>query len=155
MPRALLLGSRPTPCGRPEPPQAQAAGPLVELAAGKGRPRRRDRLPQAMVSLSAPAQLKSLTDVHMPRAFKAGEIWSASSLAVQSSTDACQSSGTLIYLRGACGGRCGTLKEPSRMAARYRCETEQGSIVEARPLVGFFLGTRRRGPSSPVEQEQR
>src|SRR5215210_9231993 len=33
---------------RPKPPQPQAAALLVELAAGKGRPRRRDRLPLAL-----------------------------------------------------------------------------------------------------------
>ena len=36
---------------RPKPPQAQLANPLVELAPGKGRPRRRDRLPLAPGSL--------------------------------------------------------------------------------------------------------
>ena len=51
---------------RPKPPQAEIAALLVELAARKGRPRRRDRLPQAMVSLSAPDQLKwrCCTDPH-------------------------------------------------------------------------------------------
>ena len=29
---------------RPKPPQAEVAGLLIELASGKGRPRRRDRL---------------------------------------------------------------------------------------------------------------
>jgi hypothetical protein len=33
---------------RPTPPQAQLASPLVEPAAGKGRPRRRDRLKLAI-----------------------------------------------------------------------------------------------------------